>query len=292
MSITSVFSNKSPDKLRAPLIMTTLPEEYQQPHGFGEEIIFFDDFTAAELDRTKWNVRTTGPVYNQEQQAYVDSQETIYIEHQPDEGKSVLVIHPHYHPGFVTQDGKRFDFISGRIDSRDKLECQFGIISARIKLATGTGVWPAFWMNGSGHWPASGEIDIMENVGDPRWVNAAIHGPGYCSDDGPVERFYFPTGDSATDWHVYSVEWTPDGLSFKVGDRLFFLVTPSITTILGPWVFNNPKHILLNVALGGIYPFNVNNIHVPHLGFPEETIQLIRQDKIKMLVDWVKVTAM
>ena len=37
------------------------------------EVIFFDDFTGKELDRKRWNVEVTGPVYNQEQQAYVDT---------------------------------------------------------------------------------------------------------------------------------------------------------------------------------------------------------------------------
>ncbi len=272
--------------------MTTLPDAYQRSQDLEGKIIFFDDFTAPELDRSKWTVRTTGTVVNQEVQAYIDSPETIYIQQQPGEGDGLLIIHPHYRPGFTTPDGRRFDFISGRIDTREKVECRYGIVSARIKLAVGTGVWPAFWMNGSGQWPASGEIDIMENVGDPSWVNAAVHGPGYSSDAGPVERFHFPPGESASQWHVYSVEWGPDSLGFKVDDRLYFLVARDNIAALGPWVFNNPKHILLNVALGGIYPHTVNNIRVPHLGLPEETIQLLRQDEVKMLVDWVKVTAL
>ncbi len=132
----------------------------------------------------------------------------------------------------------------------------------------------------------------MENVGDPAWVNAAVHGPGYSSEAGPVERFHFPPGESADQWHVYSVAWTPDSLGFMVDDRLYFQVSKEKITSLGPWVFDNPKHILLNVALGGIYPFTVNHIRAPHLGLAEETIQLIRQDEIQMLVDWVKVTAL
>ena len=37
-----------------------------------------------------------------------------------------------------------------------------------MKLPSATGLWPAFWMLGSNistvGWPASGEVDIMENV--------------------------------------------------------------------------------------------------------------------------------
>ncbi len=100
------------------LIMTTLPDAHQRPQDLEGEIVFFDDFTSAELDRSKWTVRTTGAVVNQEVQAYVDSGETIYLQHQSAEGNGLLVIHPHYLPGFVTPEGKKFDFISGRIDTR------------------------------------------------------------------------------------------------------------------------------------------------------------------------------
>jgi hypothetical protein len=43
------------------------------------ETVFFDDFTAPYLNRDIWNVEITGNIYNQEQQAYVDSSETVYI---------------------------------------------------------------------------------------------------------------------------------------------------------------------------------------------------------------------
>ncbi len=48
----------------------------QSPAPAGE-VLFFDDFAGLELDRSKWGVIVTGRTVNNEQQAYVDSKETI-----------------------------------------------------------------------------------------------------------------------------------------------------------------------------------------------------------------------
>lgn len=77
------------------------------------KVIFFDDFSGEVLDRSKWNVQVTGFHVNNEQQAYVDSSVTLYLAHGPEaEGaqNGALVLQPHYAPGFVTKDGKHFDF--------------------------------------------------------------------------------------------------------------------------------------------------------------------------------------
>ncbi|MEO8403524.1 MAG: hypothetical protein ABI480_02975, partial [Chitinophagaceae bacterium] len=120
------------------------------------EVVFFDDFSAPTLDRTKWNVRITGGTVNNEQQAYVDSSATINIVHgaaAEGAGNGALELRPVYSPGFTTKEGKTFDFISGRIDTRAKVEFKYGTASARIKLTDGAGLWPAWWALGQGRWP-------------------------------------------------------------------------------------------------------------------------------------------
>src|SRR5688572_10163850 len=129
---------------------------------------FTEEFSAPVLDRTRWNVIVTGRTVNNEQQAYVDSPEVLTI----DDG--MLVIQPRFRPGFKTPEGRSFDFISGRIDTRDKFSFTYGTASARMKLAAGAGLWPAFWALGAGRWPDTGEIDIMENVGDAGWTSVAL----------------------------------------------------------------------------------------------------------------------
>ncbi len=253
------------------------------------EILFFDDFTSNELDRSKWNVEITGPIYNNEQQAYVDSADTIYVEKSHD-ASGVLIIHPRYCPGFVTPDGNRFDFISGRVNTLGKVEFMYGSIAARMKLPAGAGLWPAFWAMGSSKpWPENGEIDIMENVGDPQWMNVAMHGPGYSGDTPLVNRKYFSEEEGATAWHVYSVDWTPDYLLFKTDGVVTYRVTRAMVEQFGSWAYSNHKFMILNCALGGSYPVAVNGIQTPYLGLSESTVQQIRGDNAKVLIDWVRI---
>ena len=74
--------------------------------------------------------------------------------------------------------------------------------------------------------------------------------------------------------------------------RTLLKVERSAVETLGLCRFDNQKHILVNVALGGLYPFSVNGIRIPYSDLPEETIQLMRREEIRMLVDWVKMVGM
>ena len=254
-----------------------------RPAEGGGEVVFFDDFSAPTLDRTKWNVEVTGRWVNDEQQAYVDSEEVIHV----DDG--VLVIEARPRPGFVTAEGRKFDFVSGRINTMGKAEFTSGTISARIQLPEGSGLWPAFWALGTGRWPETGEIDIMEYVGEPDWVSAALHGPGYSGETPLVNKLYLTPDGDATEWHVYSVAWDSAGFVFRVDDQLMYRATRTMVEHYGAWAFDNPKYLILNLALGGAYPVKINGVREPR-GLPPSTADLIREGRARMLVDWVRVT--
>lgn len=248
------------------------------------KVIFFDDFKSSKLDTNKWNVVVTGFHVNNELQAYVDSNATLYVKN------NQLVLQPLYSPGFVTHDGQHFDFISARINTKDKFEFEYGRAEARIQLTNGTGLWPAWWILGNDEWPQTGEIDVMENIGDAAWSSAAIHGPGYSGETPFVQRYYYPKNNNATKWHIYAVNWTPDSMVFEYDGKTMYTVTKAMTAKYGPWAFSNKKYLILNFALGGNYPAGVNKVKQPYLGLPEKTVKLIQKKQAKMLVDWVKVT--
>lgn len=255
------------------------------------DIIFFDDFLTNELDQNKWNAVITKDIYNNELQAYIDSEETIYFLEEAKDANGVLVLHPRFRKGFKSAQGDSFDFVSGRINTRGKFEFKYGLIEARIKLPLGTGLWPAFWTLGTnGPWPCCGELDIMEYVGESDWISAAVHGPNYSGEDALVNKKFFLPPDDVTNWHVYALDWTPDNFSFMVDGELIYRVNFPMVRFFGPWVFDQEHFILLNFALGGTYPFKTNRISKPYYGLPETTVKAIKNNDVKMLVDWVKIS--
>lgn len=251
-----------------------------------KKVLFFDDFSSASLDRSKWNVIITGDHFNDELQAYIDSASTLFVEN------GCLVFRPQYSPGFITKDGKRFDFTSARITTQNKFDFAYGTAEAKIRLTKGSGLWPAWWMLGNEIWPTTGEVDIMENIGESDWANVAVHGPGYSGETPFVNRQYFNASNDVTNWHVYAVEWSPTEMIFKYDGIVMYKVTKTMINHYGKWVFDEPKHLLLNFAVGGIYPGKINGIKGKGVkyGLPESTAELIKNSKVKMWVDWVKVS--
>jgi len=174
-------------------------------------------------------------------------------------------------------DGQHYT--SARLLTLDKASWTYGLVEARIKIPRGQGIWPAFWMLGTNigsvKWPACGEVDIMENVGkEPGMIHGTVHGPGY-SELGIGGAATLPAGATvADDFHVFAVECEPDRISWFLDGRQYFTLTPEQMPDKDGWVFNQPKFIILNLAVGGNWP-----------GDPDDTSTFPQ----RMLVDYVRV---
>jgi len=153
------------------------------------------------------------------------------------------------------------EYTSARLITRDAAEFKFGRIEARLKLPTGQGIWPAFWMLGTDlntvGWPQSGEIDIMELVGrSPDTAYGTIHGPGYAGGASIGSEYKLDSGIFADDFHTFAIEWAPDRIDWYVDDFNFFSATPDTIPAGTEWVYNHPFFIILNIAVGGNFPGN------------------------------------
>lgn len=140
-------------------------------------------------------------------------------------------------------------YTSARIKTQDLFDFTYGKVEIRAKLAGGGGAWPALWMLGANYqtnpWPASGEIDIMEYVGNtPNKVLATLHMPGFSGGQGISGSTN--VANAETEFHVYSVIWHPDSIKFYVDGVPFHSFVNSAST-----PFNADFFLIFNVAMGG-----------------------------------------
>jgi beta-glucanase (GH16 family) len=151
---------------------------------------------------------------------------------------------------------------SARLISKGLQSFQYGRIEARIRIPAGEGVWPAFWMLGDDigthPWPASGELDIMENIGkEPTKIHGSVHGTGFTGMPlGKVDQL--PSGkDFAAAFHTYGLIWSPGKIQYYVDDPThpYATFTPADLPAGAVWPFDDGRYfLLLNLAIGGSWP--------------------------------------
>jgi beta-glucanase (GH16 family) len=147
-------------------------------------------------------------------------------------------------------------FSSARLVSRKKGDWKYGRVEVRAKLPKGKGTWPAIWMLSTewkyGGWPASGEIDIMEHVGfDQGVVHGTIHTESYNHSKGTQKEGKISVPDASEAFHTYAINWSENKMEFMVDDKIYHTVTRDPNEDYKGWPFDQPFHVILNIAVGG-----------------------------------------
>jgi beta-glucanase (GH16 family) len=229
----------------------------------------FDGPAGSPIDPARWTHEVGKARFNMELQTYTDAPDNVALD-----GTGNLVITA------TRQEGAMGEplYFSGRINTQNKFATTYGRFEARMRLPSGQGLWPAFWLLGADigevGWPMCGEVDIMEESGgSPSTVRGSLHGPLYSGGNPLTTRYTLPSGSFADDFHVFAVEWEPNVMRWYVDDELYFLRIPSDVRSGGPWVFDHPFFIILNVAVGGTLPGNPDATTV----FPQSlTVDYVR----------------
>ncbi|MEP1448871.1 MAG: family 16 glycosylhydrolase [Paraglaciecola sp.] len=251
----------------------------------GWELVWNDEFDGVAIDSNKWTheVNCNGGG-NNEQQCYTDSADNSYVE----DGILKIVAKP--------ESGQPLPYSSARMVSKEKGDWTYGRFEIRAKAPRGQGSWPAIWMlptdNTYGGWPHSGEIDIFESVnlgvplndgGVESTVHGTLHyGESWPNNDRSGHSYLLPSGENpADDFHTYAIEWEEGEMRWYVDGVLYQTQLKSEATYNtaghadglahrgwyredgGEYYYDNSPfderfHMILNFAVGGDWPSNVN----------------------------------
>lgn len=150
-------------------------------------------------------------------------------------------------------------YTSARMITKNKKIFKYGRIDIRAKLPSTKGIWPALWLLGNNidavSWPACGEIDMMELLGqEPNKVYNTLHwGATFQLHDSKGSNYVLPTGSFDQQFHVYSMEWQENSIKIFIDDQLTYTLTNSDVSG-NPYPFNNDFFFIFNIAVGGNWP--------------------------------------
>jgi beta-glucanase (GH16 family) len=244
------------------LVTSSLEDDFNGPAG-------------SAPNSSLWNVQTTGGIFKHGSLAnYTTSPDNVSLD-----GRG----HLHITVRKDTSSGSPV-YTSGFVASKSLVGPDMHI-GARIKIAKGYGMWPLFWIEGVNSqgvgWPATGEIDIMENPAKlPREQWATAH--GLAVSGGNYAGHWKSTTVLTTPWklsdgyHTYALDVTPDTLTWSFDGRPYKVLHKSDLQPTWEWSFNMPFVIMLNVDVGGPFPGNPK----PTTKFPTT-----------MSIDYVKVVS-
>jgi beta-glucanase (GH16 family) len=224
-------------------------------------VIYHDDFDIDGLpDPTKWSIDPRPKGYiNNEQQVYTDAtRDNARVRN----GNLVIVGKKDFPTG-----NPNAPWSSARVVSLGKMEFQYGKAEMRAKLPRARGSWPAFWLmpttSAYGSWPKSGEVDILEHVGNTFGkAMCAVHTENKNWTNGGNLGGNQMMPDLDTTYHVYGVEWSPDSLRFT-HDGVGFYTYVNPQTDWKDWPFDKPFYVILNVAIGGGMGGNITEADWP-----------------------------
>ena len=215
------------------------------------QLVWSDEFDSPDIDESKWNFEIGTGSWgwgNGEHQYYTSRSENAYIE----DGK--LIIQALY------ENYGGSNYTSARMTTKNKGDWTYGKISGRIRVPNAGGTWPAFWMMPTnsvyGGWPNSGEIDIMEHVGcDAGNVHGTIHCNEYnwannTQQGGTLNNVLASTGTDIDEFHIYSIVWNENSISWYVDNINYFTYNKSEDNYTS-WPFDQSFFIILNLAIGG-----------------------------------------
>lgn len=213
------------------------------------QLVWADEFEVAGLpDDARWNYDT-----GLNAQGWFNHELQYYSRGRPEnsvvrDGRLVITARKESLSSQPDWGGQRYS--SARLLTQGKAQWTYGYFEVRAKLPCGRGSWPAIWMLGAqGEWPATGELDILEQVGaEPNRVFSTVHTTSGSGANGKGAATQ--VGSACSEFHNYQMLWTAEDIRFGVdGVEHYRYIKAGTGT--AQWPFDAPQFLILNLAIGG-----------------------------------------
>lgn len=227
------------------------------------DLVWSDEFNIpGDVNSSNWHKQTQVIIpgvgwANNEEQHYTNRLDNSFVDNSG--ALNIVAKRETFNDQGITKN-----YTSARLNS--DFAFTYGRVDVRAKLPAWDGTWPAIWTLGKNinengglwdnrgfgttPWPTCGEIDIMEHgLGPINHTSSALHTNS--SSGATINYRSQEISDVAANWHIYSVNWSPNQITFLVDGVGFYTYNPSVKNI-NTWPFTEDQYILLNVAMGGI----------------------------------------
>lgn len=253
---TTATTTLDPDSLLA-----NIPAECQEVDVVAGWVpVWCEEFNySGPVDQTKWRHQVAGGGFgNQELQYYTSRSDNAIVD-----GEKLIIT-------AIKETYQGHAYTSSKIWTQGVKNFKYGKFEMRAKMPSTGGTWPAFWMmpksiNYAGYstspiqtgWPNSGEIDILEYVGNnPTTILGTIHTGKYNHTTGTQIGFSRVVAALASEFHTFSMTWNEYSISWYVDDLKYGTTTfnaaqnTDVETYLA-WPFDQEFYLILNLAIGG-----------------------------------------
>lgn len=269
IGLTGCDSAAKPKRAESPPV-TSVTDQSLVPPGVdaseaaGWKLVWRDEFDGDRLDAAKWSHRYLGP-----RDGAVISDDCVSV------GDGLLRVWVKEKDGVLH---------NGMIGTRNKFEPLYGIVAGRIRFPRQQGQHGSLWMQ-----PANAEkipdnpalsgaeIDIIEWFGERRDAGTAcnLYWPGI--KDGKFDVKANHAGGTkdfkllskgvlpSDDFHVYSVEWSPEGYMFRMDGHETYRITDGVSKV--------PQYLILSLLTAAWEATRLDRTKLPD----------------SMDVDWVRV---
>ncbi|HSX44431.1 MAG TPA: family 16 glycosylhydrolase [Candidatus Saccharimonadales bacterium] len=209
---------------------------------------FSDEFNGTSLDLTKWRpnwCHWSGCTDTQISKAVNDAHEaSCYDPAQVNEkGTGYLNLQAVARSCTPPDYAHTYDYASGLVQSANHYTFTYGYMEARIWTPPPGSLapinWNSFWTVGSGTWPTTGEIDVMESLGGQYCYHTH-----YGTTTTPLQAGGCAS-QSVSGWHTFGANWQPSAVTF-------YYDGVQVGQVTGPAVPSAPQFLVGQYALSSV----------------------------------------